>query len=241
MTRGLTLIAIAFAAYFVADIAHEGLGHGGACLALGGRVLMLDTTFEDCSIRARLIDGAGPVTAILVALLSWTWLRYAPPRASAARIFLCLVFAFAGFWNVGYLIKSGLTYSGDWHFVVEGLQPAAAWHIGLAVVGVALYAGAMRMLAQVWPAGDGMTSRAFAISAYLAAAILSAAAGALDPRGAAIVLSDALPSSLASIGLVLVGSRQTAQAAVTPSALWIAAGLACAVVFVALLGPGLRF
>src|SRR2546425_243994 len=33
----LTVIAIAVVAYGVVSIVHEGLGHGGACLAMGGQ------------------------------------------------------------------------------------------------------------------------------------------------------------------------------------------------------------
>jgi hypothetical protein len=236
--RFLTLVCIAFAAYLAADLAHEALGHGGACLAMGGHVLLLDTTFEGCSIKSRLIDGAGPAMGLVVALIAWVWARAA--RANL-RVFLSLVFAFAAFWNLAYMLKSGLRYNGDWHFVIEGLAPAAAWHIGLAVLGVVLYIAAMRMLARIWPSGEDMTSPSFALTAYLAAAALSAAGGALDPKGVSAVLTDALPSSLAAIGLVLVGMRRTSGVAVPVSTGWIATGLLSAVLFIAALGPGLKF
>lgn len=236
--RLLTLVCIAFAAYLAADLAHEALGHGGACLALGGRVLMVDTTFEDCSIKSTLIDGAGPTMGILAALLAWAGARVA--RTQSLRLFLVLLFAFAAFWNVGYMIKSGLMHNGDWHFVIASLQPTAAWHIGLAILGIVLYIAAMRMLVRIWPAGGDMTSTRFALIAYLAAAALSAAGGAFDPKGHAAILTDALPSSLAAIGLVLVGMRRTSDVAVPVSAGWIGAGVLSAVLFVALLGPGVR-
>jgi len=235
----LTLIAIACTAYLVADLAHETLGHGGACLASGGKVLLVDTTFEDCSLHSRWIDGAGPIIGIVVALLAWLGARKV--RSTNLRVFLTLLFADAIFWNVGYMIKSGVGYAGDWHFLIEGLEPANIWHIGLALAGVALYIAAMRMLARVWPPGEGMGSGTFAVIAYLAATVLSAAGGYLDPRGAHIVLSDALPSSLAAIGLPLVGMRKGTQVSIMPSPMWIATGAISAIVFVAILGPGVRF
>ena len=173
--RLATLLGVTFAAYFVADLAHEGLGHGGACLTLGGKVILLTTTYEACSIRARLIDGAGPVVGLVVALLAWAWLRFARPASIAARTALCLTFAFAAFWNVGYLIKSGLTDEGDWAFVVKGLEPSFVWHAALAVLGVVLYALSMRMLGasilRALPVGGERDPRpfAFALTAYLAA------------------------------------------------------------------------
>jgi len=235
----LTLIAIACTAYAAADIAHETLGHGGACLLSGGRVLLVDTTFENCSVHSRWIDGAGPITGIVIALVTW----FAARRASnqTLRVFLVLLFADAIFWNVGYAIKSGLFHTGDWHFLIDGLEPAGIWHVALAAAGLASYIVAMRMLAHVWPGGNGMRSAAFAIVAFLAAAALSAAAGYLDPRGPHTLLTDALPSSLGTIGLPLVGLRQRTDVTVAPSPVWMAIGAISAVAFVAILGPGVRF
>ena len=234
----LTLIAIACAAYAVADLAHETLGHGGACLASGGKVLLIDTTFEACSVHSRWIDGAGPLVGIVVALLAWIGARNT--QITNWRVFLVLLFADAMFWNIGYLIKSGIAWTGDWHFLIEGLEPANIWHIGLAVIGVALYLAAMRMLARIWPEGSGISSGQFATIAYLIAALLSAAAGFFDPRGPHTILSDALPSSLSAIGLPLVGLRQRAEVTIAPSPAWVASGAISALALVAILGPGVR-
>ena len=247
----VTLLAAACAAYVAADVAHEGLGHGGACLALGGKLILLTTTFEDCTIRARLIDGAGPVAGIVVALLAWAKLRLAPPRSGASRVFLALVFAFAAFWNVGYMVKSGLTDQGDWAFVIAGLEPGMAWHAGLTILGIVLYVLAMRMSGAVMRTAlaseaSSMRPFGFALTAILAAGLLSAAAATFDPRGPATILTDALPSSLGSFGLVWVGWLMNKRdpglrVAIPSSPGWIAAGIASAVFFVAVLGPGLRF
>ena len=247
----VTLLAVACAAYLVADVAHEGFGHGGVCLALGGKLIVLSTTFEDCSIRSRLIDGAGPVIGIVVALLAWVWLRFAPPRAAPQRAFLCLVFAFAIFWNVGYLVKSGLTDQGDWAYVIKGLEPAAIWHAGITIAGIALYLLAMRLLGAVIRrtlaiGTSGIAPFGFAVTALLAAGALSALAAFFDPRGPLTIFTDALPSSLGSFGLVWVGwvvSRRSPdlRIALPASPAWITAGLVSAILFVAVLGPGLRF
>jgi hypothetical protein len=245
----LTLSAIACVAYLVADVTHEGLGHGGACLALGGKLILLSTTYADCSIRSRLIDGAGPVAGLVVALFAWTILRIAPPRSHGARAFLCLVFAFAALWNVGYMIKSGLLDQGDWAFVIAGIEPSLLWHAALAVLGVALYAGAMRMLGKVivsdLSGGDTQTPFRFTLTALAAAVVLSALAAVFDPRGAPTIFTDALPSSLGSIGLVWVGwvlngRLPNLRVAIPPSPVWIATGIASAVFFVGVLGPGVN-
>lgn len=238
ITSVLTLIAIACCAYAVADLAHETLGHGGACLVSGGRVLLIDTTFEDCSVHSRWIDGAGPLTGIAVALLAWLGARIT--QIANWRVFLVLLFADAMFWNIGYMIKSGMAWAGDWHFLIEGLQPANILHIAIAAAGIALYIVAMRMLVRVWPTGRALSSGQFAIIAFLTAAALSAAAGFFDPRGPDAILSDALPSSLGAVGLPLVGLRQHTEVGITPSPAWITVGAFSAVIFVAILGPGIR-
>ena len=71
----VTLIAAACAAYLVADVAHETIGHGGACLLLGGKLFLVSTTFADCDLYSRRIDSAGPLAGIAAALLAWSWLR----------------------------------------------------------------------------------------------------------------------------------------------------------------------
>jgi hypothetical protein len=246
----LTLAAIACASYLGADVAHEWLGHGGMCTALGGHTNFVSTMYEDCSIRSHAIDGAGPITGIIVALLAWAWLRFAPPRGQGARVFLALAFAFAIFWNVGYMLKSGLTDQGDWAFVIAGLQPARAWHAGLTLLGVVLYVAAMRETAWLITArlggGEGLRPFSFTLMAYLTAALLSAAGALLDPRGPSTIISDALPSSLGSVGLIWTGfvlqRRLPLLRVAAPFSFgWLGAGLMSAVLFVAVLGPGLRF
>jgi hypothetical protein len=86
-----------------------------------------------------------------------------------------------------------------------------------------------------------MASADFAITAYIAAAVLSAAAGYFDPRGPHTILTDALPSALAAVGLPLVGLRQQTQVTIKPSPTWIITGTISAIVFIAMLGPGISF
>jgi hypothetical protein len=253
MTKSvLTLCACAFAAYALADIAHETIGHGGMCALLGGKIVYVSTTFEDCSIRSWIIDGAGPVGGIAMALLFWSWLAIAAPASAAGRAFLCLGFGFAAFWNFGYLIKSGLTDQGDWAFVIKGLAPFAAWHAGIAIAGIALYVASIHVLARLLArhlacTGPGaLKPFAFSLGAFVAAIFLACAAAYADPRGPGTILSDALPSSAGAVGLPLAGSflqRDAAslRLAVPASTGWTVAGIAAAAAFVALLGPGLTF
>lgn len=44
-----TVIAIALVAYALTNIAHEGVGHGGMCVAVGGEPITLNAVYFDCS------------------------------------------------------------------------------------------------------------------------------------------------------------------------------------------------
>jgi hypothetical protein len=184
-------------------------------------------------------------------LLCWLWLSTAPPRGAASRAFLLLGFAFAAFWNFGYLIKSGLTDQGDWAFVIAGLKPAPLWHALITVAGIALYWASLRLLASMMRRHLGSDEAtdwsplAFSLVAYGAATAIACAGAYFDPRGPATILSDALPSSLGAVGLPLAGALVSRTSpglrlAVPSSVTWIAAGAVAGNAFVALLGPGLR-
>ncbi len=213
-------------------------------------MLSLSTTYEGCSIHTRWIDAAGPLMGLVVAMLARVWIWVTPPRSQNMRAFLCLLFAFTAFWNVGYLVESGILYRGDWRFVIEGLRPVAVWRAGLVVGGISLYIVAMRtlgaLLAGSFGPGAGWRPQVFGLIALLVASALAAAGGAVDPRGSAIMLTDALPAALSSFGLVWVGfivHRRLGSLRIetSPSPVWIVTGIFCTVVFIGVLGPGLRF
>ena len=43
-----TVIAIAVVAYALTNVAHEGLGHGGMCVAMGGEPRVLNAVYFEC-------------------------------------------------------------------------------------------------------------------------------------------------------------------------------------------------
>ena len=48
----LTVPAIALVAYAAANVSHEAVGHGGACVALGGKPNVLSSIHFDCGEEA---------------------------------------------------------------------------------------------------------------------------------------------------------------------------------------------
>ena len=57
----LTIIAIAIVATVIADVLHEGAGHGGACLLTGGHPLALSTVHFECDSEGRLVAAVAPL------------------------------------------------------------------------------------------------------------------------------------------------------------------------------------
>ena len=61
----LTLAAIAIAATVITNFLHEGLGHGGMCIATGGRPLVLSTVHFACSAEPRLVAAGGTLANLI--------------------------------------------------------------------------------------------------------------------------------------------------------------------------------
>src|SRR5258708_33321488 len=67
----LTVAAISIVATVIADIIHEGLGHGGMCVATGARALVLSTVHFDCSADTRLVAAGGTLAHLILGAMFW--------------------------------------------------------------------------------------------------------------------------------------------------------------------------
>src|ERR1039458_624934 len=166
-----TLAAIAAVAFILACVAHEPIGHGGMCLAVGGRVTLLTSVYFHCTNGGPLTDAAGPLMNLIVGAACWSLAR-SRPLASQSRLFFALAMAFNLFWGAGYFIFSAVTNTGDWAFVLRGLslEPRWVWRLLMGALGVVIYVCTVRAIAAnvspstplVWP--------------YLVAGVVSCAA-----------------------------------------------------------------
>src|SRR5204863_5192488 len=108
----LTVIAIATLAYTIANVVHEGLGHGGAVLLLGARPTMFNAIFftydeSTASTTAqRLISAGGSIANLLVGLPLLALL--ARIRSTRWRYFLWLFAAVNILTAFGYFLFSGV-------------------------------------------------------------------------------------------------------------------------------------
>jgi hypothetical protein len=71
-----TIVAIATLAYVFANVIHEGIGHGGACVLTGGRPLALSTVHFECDNEGRLVAAGGTIANLAAAVLCWTASRF---------------------------------------------------------------------------------------------------------------------------------------------------------------------
>ena len=254
----LTIAAIAIVATVIADFIHEGLGHGGMCVATGGRPLVLSTVHFECSADTRLVAAGGTLANLIFGMLSWGAAR-AVKQSAPWRYFFWLLMTFNLFSVGGYFLFSGIGNIGDWAAVVAGWQPAWAWRVGLAVLGIVTYFFLFVPLSlrelRPFLGKDAKIrvrrARQLTLVPYLTVGLLSCAAGALNPVGPLLILISAAAASfggnsgLAWMWSLLYGPRIPSSEFQMPeierSRGWIVAAVVLAIGFIMGLGPGVKF
>ncbi len=180
------MAAIGLAASCIVTFDHEALGHGSACLALGGHIRLLTSSIFRCDARSGWIDPAGPFTNLLVGTIALVCVRFVPRRIAALRLLLILITAFSYFWEAGYAIRAMHLRDGDLYFFAQFiLGEVSVWERWLfAAAGLALFLVTVRLTANallaLWP--HAAQARAVARTAWLSA-ILGDALAALAYRG----------------------------------------------------------
>ena len=258
-----TLLAIAVMAYALANVAHEGLGHGGMCVALGGEPRVLNAVYFDCgedglsSAASRWISAGGTLVNLALAGLTALLLAGRIVRAPSGRYFLWLFLALNLFQAFGYWMFSGIGGIGDWQSVIAGSPHYALWRITLAVVGTAGYMFfavpiTLRGLEPFLVSGEPeRLERAWRLTlpAYFAGGALYVTAGLFNPESPWLVLISAAAASfggasaLAWMTHLLSNRRRFPPTGGQPLGIakswpWLLAGALVAVVFITVLGPG---
>lgn len=253
----LTLAGMAALVFVFTTLMHEGLGHGGACVAIGAQPVAWGAYYFDCDTQAgpawkwQAVAAAGSTVNLILCVLSYAALKAA--LAKGARntftLFLWLMFVLDGFTWAGYFLFSGIGGIGDWgtgtHAVLDGVPNAMVWRGVMAVAGGLLYfligrAGG-RLLGQI-TGGDKPAGRRIATTFYLAGGTVSVLVGLLNPIGLFIVLASAAASSFGGAsGLMwlpgFIKAEASAAYSVKRNWLWIIAGVAATVAYALILGP----
>lgn len=259
-----TLIAIAVVAYALTNVAHEGLGHGGMCVAMGGEPRVLNAVYFDCGrgsvtdAGSRWISAGGTLTNLAFAALTALLLRARLVPAATGRYFLWLFLTLNLLQAFGYWMFSGLGGIGDWNAVVAGWPHYVLWRVALAVVGTAAYLfiaipialrGMERFLGAAEPPRLARARR-LTLPAYLAGGALYVTAGLLNPESPMLVLISAAAASFGGASALawmtqLLRNRERFPPASAPadgiarSWPWLATAVLVAAIFIGVLGPGI--
>jgi hypothetical protein len=198
----LTIAAITIAATVIADLIHEGLGHGSMCVATGGRPLVLSTVHFECSADTRLVAAGGTLANLIFGLLSWGAVR-AVKQSAPWRYFFWLLMTFNLFSVGGYFLFSGIGNISDWAALVAGWQPPWAWRVGLAALGIVTYFFVFVPLSlrelRPFLGKDAKIrvrrARQLTVTSYLTAGVIGCVAGALNPVRPLLILISAAAAS----------------------------------------------
>jgi hypothetical protein len=259
----LTVSSVAVIVYAMASVLHEGIGHGGACLAVGGVPEALSSMHFDCSLpsnavfAARIVAAGGTIATLIggVAALAVYRMKGPPPIIRYALWLFAAVNIMQG---TGYFLFSGIGGVGDWATVIDGAQPAWLWRSLMAGLGfAAYYVATTALFRQLDPfIGEARPRRydfalMLAVRPYLVGGALQMIAGAFNPGGLELMLlSGAAASFGGTSGLawgpqMLRGTRTPSSKLERPvlvvrrSLVAIALSIMIGLMFIATLGPGL--
>lgn len=261
-----TLVALGALAFVVKCVVHEAIGHGGACLLIGGEPIALSSAwwsgdYPGVSLDARRFErAAGTLANLLVAASAAAALaatrrhaRRAGHPLGTGAFFLWLVLVTNLLSGGGYLMVDPLFGFGDWTAVLDGLPHAAAlrWVFvaaGLALSLLGLSLGRRWLTPWIGPGpGRRDRSRRLGLVPYLVGATLISLSALLNPLGLRYAFTSALSTFGGCAWLVWIAMKPVpAPPADLTGALprapgwWLAAALA-ALFVLGVLGPSVRF
>ena len=161
------LAALGTLAFAASMMAHEGLGHGGYCLAVGGHNTLLTPWSETCHFPAspRLgIKAAGPAVQFGFGLLAWLGLHWVKLNAARLRYFLWLCMTLSLFISFGYVALNGILNAGDAAELMAQLHNPLVWRSFILLLGSTGYFLSMRAAAyelRRFAGSDGEIQRLF--------------------------------------------------------------------------------
>lgn len=259
----VTIGSIAIVAYGLANVLHEGLGHGGACLLMHVKPTALNAIFlryDDRTVSEfgqRVIAAGGPIMNLLTGGAALAGLRLSQSRGGSFRYFLWLFSSVSLLQAFGYPLFSGIVGTGDWNTIFVHLAPAAVVRGGLILVGAFLYfvlapklliPGLVPFLAK--SESMELQVRRLMRLPYFVGGTLFVAAGLLNPYGLKVMLISAAAASFGATSLLAWGKVPESAFALAASSTpdkpqaergWIAAAALTLIIFVGILGRGITF
>jgi hypothetical protein len=253
-----TLTGLGVLAFILTDVVHEALGHGLAALLLGAKPVLLTTCYlSTAGTVSRWIPAAGGLANLALGGFALLFLRWSRLRVMRFRYFLVLVAAFNLFFATAYPAYSGIARFGDWAAVIDGLEPSWLWRLLLVVSALVGYLLTMVLVARAAnpfcgsrEPGSLQRLQRITLIPYLAALAAALLGGVPNPAGWKVIFTAAMPAAAASFGLTQLDHLPAATSpsllvdhspCILRSSAWIAAAIVALVIFVVVLGPGIRF
>lgn len=249
----LTVTAISLLSGMLADLLHEGLGHGALALITGAQSGVLTTVAWSSAFDSKLVAAGGTLANLAAGVVFWIALGSAKRASVRLRFFLLTSAAFNLLAGTGYFFFSGVTNFGDWAVVIADLHPHWLWRTLLVVIGIAAYyvavlvvgIGLVRYVGI--PRADQRRLRRLTLIPYFSAALLLAAGGLLNPIGIQLVWQSALPGAAgAHSGLLWLRyyiPRKTiperGSEGIGRNYVWITVAAIFSLVFIFVLGRGI--
>jgi hypothetical protein len=98
----LTVCAISLLSAMIANVLHEGLGHGALALMTGAQSGVLTTVAWSSDFDSRLVAAGGTLANLAAGIVFWVALRSATGASVRLRFFLLTSVAFNLFVGTGY-------------------------------------------------------------------------------------------------------------------------------------------
>ncbi|MBO9202065.1 MULTISPECIES: hypothetical protein [Niastella] len=135
----IAISSVGVAAYILADIFHEVVGHGGTCLIIRNKVDLITSVCFKSNPGSFLTDIGGPITNLLFGLLIHAFLKKRKSHALLSTLFLLNIMAYNLFWFSGTLLQSGLSKAGDWTYTIKELNIGTIGKPVLVIAGTIAY------------------------------------------------------------------------------------------------------
>ncbi len=197
----LTVCAISLLSAMLANVLHEGLGHGAVALMSGVQSGVLTTVAWSSAFDSRLVAAGGTLANLAAGIVFWIILRSAKRSSVHLRFFLLTSVDFNLLAGTGYFFFSGVTNFGDWAVVIADLHAHWLWRTLLVVIGVASYYVAISVVGTGLvryvgvPRTEPRRLRKLTFIPYFSAVFLLCAGGLLNPIGIQLVWQSALPGA----------------------------------------------
>ena len=251
-----TVVAIGLFVWVAVSLLHEGVGHGGACVVVGGQPAAISTTEFRCDNVAgwsyRVVVAAGSTLNLIAAALGLAALRMITPLAPTPLYFLWLFICTNLFHAGSYMLIGPFLSYGDWSHFVQGFQPELLWKLLVTALGYGICWLGMRVASlPLWQPLIGsepeerrarmqwLTRLPFA--AALVVSMLAALLSPLRDQGALFtaVLAPAVLLWLVNLPWWPRAAEPSPPVPINRSLPWLVIGVVSSVLFVGVFGPGI--